>query len=311
MNSMELTKPTSLTHLHILGLVHTELKSQGSSTPAVIRILDAGCGNGLLISYLHRSLAKLLPEIEFELHGFDVGDHGVQSSDFFAKTLSTLNSDAPEINWNERLTLLDQTDQWPYQDEAFDIVISNQVLEHVDEPLVFFKQAARVLKRGGFSAHLYPLKHYIKEGHLYLPFVHRIKSHDLLVGYIKLLSRLGFGKFKQHHKKSGTSLESFAEHHADYMHYFTKYMSYNDALDFGKRAGMRVSFRYTKEFYWQKLAQLAKKQPFYEYKTGSRSLSDRTWVFFLKYVSCVTLFMEKKETYTSSRSTDGTDAVNH
>ena len=37
----------------------------------------------------------------------------------------------------------------PFENEAFDYVISDQVLEHVENPLLAFKEASRVLKRGG------------------------------------------------------------------------------------------------------------------------------------------------------------------
>lgn len=37
----------------------------------------------------------------------------------------------------------------PYPDESFDLVFSNSVLEHIENPQIFFAEASRVLKPGG------------------------------------------------------------------------------------------------------------------------------------------------------------------
>lgn len=39
--------------------------------------------------------------------------------------------------------------EFPFQDDSFDMVISTQVLEHVPDPLVMLKEMARVCKPGG------------------------------------------------------------------------------------------------------------------------------------------------------------------
>jgi SAM-dependent methyltransferase len=40
-------------------------------------------------------------------------------------------------------------DRIPYENERFDVVFSDNVLEHLDEPLSVFREVARVLKPGG------------------------------------------------------------------------------------------------------------------------------------------------------------------
>ena len=58
------------------------------------------------------------------------------------------------------------------------------------------------------------------EGHLLLPFVHRIGYYDLLRWYIDWLSWLGLGKFRTRERELGTTLPVFAERHADLLlHY--------------------------------------------------------------------------------------------
>ena len=60
----------------------------------------------------------------------------------------------------------------PYQDGAFDVVISTSVLEHAQNKEELFIEIRRVLKTGGFSMHLFPAKWYLpSEPHIFVPLV--------------------------------------------------------------------------------------------------------------------------------------------
>jgi SAM-dependent methyltransferase len=291
-------RATSITHQHILAVIVTELKHRRTEGP--VRILDVGCGNGKLIAFLHSNLPILLPFLTFELHGFDVNDHGVQKTGYFDSTISDLTSAFPEVPWIERLRVISSDSAWPYPREAFDVIISNQVLEHIQDPNFFFSEIYRVLRFQGFSAHLFPLKHYIYEGHLLLPYVHRILNHDLLVAYINFLSLLGLGKYKEHRAATGVSRHAFSLAHADYMAFFTHYLSYSELLRLGKIAGLRTSFRYTLEFYTSKLRQIFRMVPRMEYRRPQSAVTEWMKIAVLRYLSGITLFLEKDEVYTSS-----------
>jgi SAM-dependent methyltransferase len=53
-------------------------------------------------------------------------------------------------------------DQIPYEDSRFDVVFSDNVLEHLDKPLQVFREVARVLKPGGVFLFKTPNKwHYM------------------------------------------------------------------------------------------------------------------------------------------------------
>ena len=78
----------SLTHVHIYNCIATIVQS--IKTDAPIKVLDAGCGNGELISYLYRSFQENFPLLKIDIYGFDVIDHGVQSSGYGGKTLAML-----------------------------------------------------------------------------------------------------------------------------------------------------------------------------------------------------------------------------
>jgi SAM-dependent methyltransferase len=294
---MLITPPKSITHAHLLSIVHTEM-SYRCPPDAVVRLLDAGCGDGELIIYLAKNLPLLHKSLHFEIYGFDVSNHGVQKDGFSSTTMAHLQSQIPGVSWRDRISYISTDEKWCYPDEFFQVIISNQVMEHVNDHELFFSEMHRTLQRDGFSVHLFPLKHYIYEGHLLLPFVHRIKNYPVLFSYIKLLSRLGMGKFKWQKKSSGVALDTYAERHADYLHYFTNYISYKDALWLAKKYKMRISFKYTRELYTRKALSILSMRSTYEYKTRRSSCLDWLSFMILRYISSVTLFLEKRETYT-------------
>jgi SAM-dependent methyltransferase len=288
-------RASSITHQHILSVVNTEVCEVTPGRP--VRILDAGCGNGKLVAYLTRALGVLRPEVEWEVYGFDVHDHGVQAEGYIQQTLDFLHSDVPGIEWKERIACVGSTESWPYADDFFDVVVSNQVLEHVRDHARFFRENARVLRNGGFAVHLFPLGHYLYETHLNLPFVHWIGDHDLLYRYIRFLSRLGLGKYRSSRRVSGVSLDEYSERHADYLYHYTSYLSQTQALGLARTAGLRASYRYTPYFYAAKLRSLLRLSPRYLYPHRRSGILTWLGTLILRHVSCITLFLQKKETY--------------
>jgi len=290
---------SSITHLHLLAALHSEIRLSTSSRigQAPISLLDAGCGSGAFLEYVLLALDRLIPERHVNGFGFDVGDHGVQHTGFLENARSRLSASMPAIDWSTQLRLVKSGAPWPFDTESMDFVVSNQVLEHVHDPASFFLEAFRVLKPGGCMINLFPLSHYVYEGHLHLPFVHRIDSHDLRQGYIRMMSRLGQGKYPGHAREFNESLETFSERHADYMAFWTHYLSESEVLEFARKAGLRASMRYTDNFYVQKLRSLLRLQPLYSYKSEGRGLRDSLGVKFLRYISCVTLTCHKRNSY--------------
>lgn len=288
------SSPESITHLHLLSVLVTEI-SRRHPADGRVRILDAGCGNGHLSSFLHVNLAALFPTVEFEIYGYDVADHGVQAKDYFSGTLAWCEQHCPDVRWEERLKLITHDQDWPFEAGFFDYVISNQVLEHVWDHRHFFAEHYRVLKTGGCGAHLFPLKHYIYEGHLLIPLVHRISDWYFLKAYIALMSKLGFGKFRE---QKNASIDEFSEKHADYMTFFTNYLSHSELMTIVKRSQLRPSLRYTADFYMHKLRQLFGREVIID--LGQHRRSGLAYWFgnhCLKYVSSITLFVEKENTY--------------
>jgi SAM-dependent methyltransferase len=290
-----LPAPVSVTQLHLLAALNTRLKALDPAVKSV-RLCDIGCGEGGFLAYLATCLPALNPGLEFEFHGMEVADSGVQAAGFFARALEKLSAAHPEVDWRSRLHLLTSRDPWPFADGSIQVVLSNQVLEHVADHRHFLAETHRVLADGGLSLHLFPLKHYIWEGHLHMPLVHRIRQHRLIRRYIKLCSRLGMGSYRAHRRAYGMTLDHYAEEHADYMAFLTNYLSKRELLDLCKAARLRADFSYTPQFYWARLRAMRRGRPRYLYREP-RSIRDGFLFFFLKRVSSITLLLEKRNIY--------------
>lgn len=88
-----------------------------------------------------------------------------------------------------RFSRADLTQRWPCEDRAYDLIVCNLVLEHIEDLTFIFSEAFRVLEQGGnfFINELHPFRQYEGkkamfahgEGVIEVPaFVHHI-SHFL------------------------------------------------------------------------------------------------------------------------------------
>ena len=288
-------KAFSITHLHLLSIINTIIEKNDFGTR--VRILEAGCGNGKLIHYLHLCLIELFPEKEIEIHGFDVIDHGVQAVGFLEQTRKNLTDLIPNVDWNSRICVINSTQDWGFVSEGYDFVISNQVLEHVNDKEKFFKNIAKSLKDGGYSIHLAPLVNVIHEGHIFIPYAHRFLNYCSLLGYIRFMSMLGIGKYRAQKKATNCSLDEYSERHADYIYFWTNYSSEKETIRFARNNGMRADFRFSLEFYAAKVRTLVGLPNLYRYKYRESTMLDAAIVKLLKYISSVTLVCKKLNTY--------------
>lgn len=290
----------SITHLHIYAIINTIIKykytPQGIST---IKILDVGCGNGVLLSTLVKELPVRNPGIFFEFYGLDVDDSHVQEKGYFSRTISLLQLAAPTISWENNLKLITSNDGWPFGNDFFDLIFSNQVMEHVFDQELFLKEIRRTMKDYGYSFHLYPLRHYLYEGHLLIPFAHKFQSWTTTYYWIKWASFWGVGTYrKQKRNDMASSIKEYAERHADYLAYQVNYQTLKQINATAKRNRLKPSFDFTYLYYKQKLRYLLKRPPMEEYhKKDIRSSKNSFYFIFLKYVSGITLVLKKNDTF--------------
>jgi len=74
----------------------------------------------------------------------------------------------------------------PFEDETFDVVVSNHVIEHVLNQRLHVREVSRVLKKGGFLYLATPNKYAFVEPHFMMPFLSWLPRH-LASAYLKLL----------------------------------------------------------------------------------------------------------------------------
>lgn len=291
---------SSITHLHIYAIINTIIQYKiRPAKKTAIRLLDVGCGNGVMLCTLIKELSLKHPELNFEFYGLDVDDSNVQAKGYFSKTISLLESAAPQIKWMDQLKLINSKEQWPFPDDFFDLIFSNQVMEHVFDQSLLLSEIHRTMVESGFSFHLYPLRHYWYEGHLFIPFVHKFNSWTTTYYWIKWGIFLGFGTFRKH-KKAGlaTTVNEFAERHADYMAYQVNYQTARQISNTAKNCRLKSSFDFTYQFYKQKLRAIFKLSPIELYKEKDMmSAKNSCYFIFLKYVSGITLLLRKNDSF--------------
>jgi SAM-dependent methyltransferase len=140
------------------------------------KVLDYGCGAGEII--------KLMCDDGLDACGCETFYEG-----------GNLSSKVP-AELKDRIFAM-QGDRIPFPDDTFDLVMSNQVLEHVNDLDIVLSEISRVLKPGGVCLSLFPHREVWREGHCNIPFLHRFpKGSTLRIYYAAALRALGVGYFK-------------------------------------------------------------------------------------------------------------------
>ena len=105
-------------------------------------ILELGCGTGKNTAFL--------AEIGANIHALDF------SEGMIGKAKEKLKAG------NIRFSMADLTTRWPCEDTAYDLIVCNLVLEHIEDLGHIFSEAARTLRPRGrfFNNELHPFKQY-------------------------------------------------------------------------------------------------------------------------------------------------------
>ncbi len=170
---------------YILDWIADNRRQSGLASP---RILDFGCGAGQIVKAgLERGLdiwgADTFQAVEtWEadlVHGAQAGSH----ERMLTEAGATATDHIVRIE-GERL---------PFPENHFDIVVANQVFEHVrdlDRPL---REIRRVLRPGGVFLALFPGKETWWEGHCQIYFAHWLKP-PMQELYLRVAKKCGFGR---------------------------------------------------------------------------------------------------------------------
>ena len=107
----------------------------------------------------------------------------------------------------------------PFPDASFDLVVSNQVLEHVKDLDQVLREIARVLRPGAPLLALFPPLETWREGHCGIPFAHRFsRGSRLRFAYMLLMRSVGFG-----YHKDGKPKRAYVQEWIAYLDDFTSY----------------------------------------------------------------------------------------
>lgn len=119
----------------------------------------------------------------------------------------------------------------PFPNCMFDVVINNQVMEHIEDIDAAISEIHRVLKPDGTVISLFPDRSVWREGHSGVPFLHWVPKQSTFRIYYALLWRcIGFGTFTQ-----GKSRLQWSKDICDWLDRWTVYRSYDEiAVAYGK-----------------------------------------------------------------------------
>jgi SAM-dependent methyltransferase len=159
-------------------------------------IVDVGCGDGRFVKRL-----------------FKLGYVNVWGVD-------PLVYHSPQERHSEALRLAEEfpfrlmrVDEIPFPDDSIDVVLSNQVVEHVENKKAHFQEIRRVLKPGGFALLVIPIKETFWENHVKLPLFHWANLNSPIVqAFYRLLVWIGLGAYPNHAKRMEWLENTFKEY---------------------------------------------------------------------------------------------------
>ena len=165
-----------------------------------MKILDLGCGNGSVV--------------------FDLINSGLDAYGADIKFKQGANVSMLENAGRIRKIKFAEVYQLPFDDGEFDLVFSEQVMEHVQDHHSVASEIARVLKRDGVSIHRFPSRLRPIESHVFVPFSSVIRLYPWIIFW----TALGFHKKKQ----KGMSISKIASVNIDYLNSSTNYLNGRD-----------------------------------------------------------------------------------
>jgi len=270
--------PVHTMHEHLLRTILSTQKTKKN-----IKILDAGCGNLDLTKYLSENLkAEHFENVEF--FGYEIDQKHDQDK---LSMIITNDEVLSKMNLLDSFFVISlESYTLPFRDNFFDIIISNQVVEHVADFDSFFYELDRVLKVNGIQIHAYPTKEILIEPHLKIPLAHRISNKKYLFNYLKTVYRL----------KRRVS-DDFLSGKVDYMMNKTNYRFCFHHFTFFENLGYKVMPNFSLFFPFVKLQRIMGNKRRFKY--FSFGLFESFFIQLSSYFYSITLIIKKRRSQKS------------
>lgn len=133
------------------------------------RALDHGCGNGGLVFAAR--------EAGIDAYGAETFYDGARPED-----LELIRKHDPESTFVRSIT----DGKLAFPDGFFDLIVANQVFEHIHDLDAVARELRRVLKPGGSILSIFPIRSVVREPHLWVPFIHRMPKGRFRRAYYRL-----------------------------------------------------------------------------------------------------------------------------
>jgi len=168
------------------------LKELGFDLKPEFLIMDFGCGVGQVVHELR--------DLGYQAFGCDV------------------KIDAKSMHDENIIRLINsQPYKLPFKNDTFNIILSEQVFEHVQNYSEVISEINRVLKPDGCCLHIFPSRYKLIESHVYVPLSSIIKSYSWLLFWAKMGLRNEF--------QTGLSAKETGTRNYDYLRSHTNYLS--------------------------------------------------------------------------------------
>ena len=160
------------------------------------KILDLGCGNG--------DIVQSYRELGYECYGCDLKFKE-------GNNVETLK----KHSW---IRLVDPTDySLPFESNFFDVVLTNQVMEHVKDYESTLKEMSRVMKKGAIGLHIFPSRYRLIEPHVMVPMGTIIQNRQ----WLNLWALLGV----KNHNQLNMRKKDIANYNFNYLYENTNYLN--------------------------------------------------------------------------------------
>lgn len=164
------------------------------------RILDYGCGRGQVVQA-----------------GRDAGLNFYGCEMFYEGADTT--EDIKALGYYGDIVRSIEAGSTGFPDAFFDLVVNNQVFEHVENIEETLGEIHRILKPGGLHLSIFPARDVMREGHIGIPFAHWFpQNSSVRHSYTKALRKIGFG-----YTKNELPPEQWAAENLDWIDRFTVY----------------------------------------------------------------------------------------